>query len=307
MNWYKKLFALGLTTISIVLSSCGSIEADETTTSGVLKVAVDENFKRMFEAQKYTFEAVYPKSKIEVIYCSEAKAMELLLNDSVQVIMINRDLKESEKAVLSKTKHMPFSQKIAEDAMVLIENKENTDTVIRLNRFTQMLMGKDSLWNWAEGDKAVKIVFDGKDAVNARHLNDSITKGAKFPPYCYSLKNYEEVIEYVKKNKSALGLISASNISDNDDSAVVNVINSIRIVSMSKGDTGAVFGPYQSYIKTKEYPICRDVYLISRQKGGYLNHGFMSFVWSQQGQLIILKQGMVPAETPHRVIQFNAE
>jgi phosphate transport system substrate-binding protein len=58
---------------------------------------------------------------------------------------------------------------------------------------------------------------------------------------------------------------------------------------------------------TKEYPLIRDIWMINKGRKSGLNTGFVLFMTSEIGQTIIQKSGLVPANSPVRLIQFKAE
>jgi len=76
---------------------------------------------------------------------------------------------------------------------------------------------------------------------------------------------------------------------------------------VSKDADSESFKAYQAYIKTKEYPFTRSVYMINRQTRAGLGMGFVSFVAGDKGQLMILKAGLIPAIAPVRLVQVNIE
>ncbi|HRG38720.1 MAG TPA: phosphate ABC transporter substrate-binding protein, PhoT family, partial [Bacteroidia bacterium] len=74
-----------------------------------------------------------------------------------------------------------------------------------------------------------------------------------------------------------------------------------------KTPDGEAFKPYQAYIKTKDYPFTRSVFIISRQKRAGLGMGFVNFVAGNKGQLMILKAGLIPSIAPVRMVEINTK
>ena len=62
------------------------------------------------------------------------------------------------------------------------------------------------------------------------------------------------------------------------------------------------FKPYPYYTALKQYPLVRDVYIVSREARAGLGTGFASFVAGDAGQRIVRLKGMLPATIPVRVI-----
>ena len=111
------------------------------------------------------------------------------------------------------------------------------------------------------------------------------------------------VVEYVTQNPGSMGLIDVSWISDPDDSISHNFKQSIKVVAIT-GDSGS-YRPYQAYIAQKQYPLLRDVIMVSREARSGLASGFVAYVASDKGQRVVLKLGLVPATMPIRIVEVN--
>ena len=247
----------------LVLMSCGDNGAKEPTdtpTSGEVNICIDESYKPLLDAEIYTFEAFYRNAKIHTYYIPESKAIQMLLTDSCKVAILNRSLTEEEKKVFESKKIFPIITKIAEDGVAFIVNKENDDSVFTVEQIKAMLSGKDSLWS-GKGGGVINVVFDNTGSANARYMKDSLLKENDFGKNVFAVKSNPDVIDYVNKNKNALGVISVNWISDSDDTLTKYFMKKVKVAAIKKDTASKAFKPYQSYIKTKEYPFCRDVYL----------------------------------------------
>lgn len=298
---------------AIMICGCGSGNQQgpsDTPTSGKINISVDESFALLFDTQIYTFESLYPKAKVKPTYKPEGDVISDLFSDSVRVVVIARELNEEEWKALDSRKIQPKSVKIAEDAVALIVHPENMDSLLTVDQLRDILAGKDTLWSQLNEKSSlgkINVVFDNNNSANARYLQQTLMNGAGFNENCFAVKSNPEVIEYVKSHKNALGVISVNWISDQDDSLSNRFLNQVRVVSVSKGEGSGYFKPYQAYIKTKEYALCRDVYMMYRGKTSSLGTGFASFVAGDKGQRIILKAGLVPATAPVRVVEINTK
>lgn len=283
-------------------------EPKDTPTSGQINISVDESFTLLFETQVYTFESLYPKAKIKAHYKPEGEVVNDIFNDSFRVIVMARQFSEDEVKALDARRIHPTTVKIAEDAVALIVNKENTDSLLTVDQLRNILSGKDTLWsqiNPKSPAQKISVVFDNNNSANARYLQQTLMNGAGFNDNCFAVKSNQQVIDYVASNKNALGVISVNWISDSDDTLSNNFLNKIKVVSVSKAEGLDYYKPYQAYIKTRDYPLCREVYLIYRGRNMSLGTGFASFVAGDKGQRIVLKSGLVPAISPVRVIEIN--
>src|ERR1700744_3706091 len=64
--------------------------------SGVAKFAADESFGPIVEQEAYIFSALNKEAKPIITYKSENDAVQLLLDDSVRMVMLSRDLDSNE-------------------------------------------------------------------------------------------------------------------------------------------------------------------------------------------------------------------
>ena len=153
----------------------------------------------------------------------------------------------------------------------------------------------------------ISVVFDNAGSANARYMQDTLLEGKRFASNVFAVKSNPEVVEYVSKNKNAIGVLSVNWISDSKDTLTQSFLKEIKVVGISKDDSSEAFKPYQAYIKTKDYPFTRSVYMINRQTRYGLGMGFVSFVAGQSGQLMILKAGLIPSIAPVRMVQINTK
>lgn len=277
-----------------------AVDSEDTPTSGRVHITVDESYRLIFENQIYTFTSLYPNASISVKFSPENQALTDLMNDSSKVAVLNRDLNEEERRAFAAKNIFPKSTKIAVDALALIVHKENKDTCISEELLKRFIRGEDA--KWPDTERSPVVVFDNQGSANARFM--SRYAGISSPGKgCFAAKGNLEVIEYVSKNRDAVGIIGVSWVSDKDDSLSQNILKRVRLAGVSNA-TGC-FKPYQAYVATHEYPLIRDVYMVNRQTRAGLGTGFVSFVAGEKGQRMIKLQGMLPASIPVRIIRMK--
>jgi phosphate transport system substrate-binding protein len=312
----KSNFNLLVLLATVFLWSCngpnGKPEPTDTATSGKVTIVSDESYTLIFETLEYTFESLYKNADVTIKYKPEAQALADLIADSCKVVVLNRDLTAEEKKSFEQKNIYPTSIKIAEDAVALIINNENPDTMLTVTQLKNIMSGVDTTWARIDPRNStgtIKVVFDNKGSANARYIKDSLMAGGEFQRNVFAVRSNKEVIDYVSTNKSAIGVISVNWISDRDDTLSQSFLKKVKVVALSTAgspnETASYYKPYQAYIKTKEYPLTRSVYFINRQTRAGLGTGFVSFVAGEKGQRMILKSGLIPATMPVRVVQFH--
>lgn len=196
------------------------------------------------------------------------------------------------------------------DALGIILNPANLDSVLTVQQVKDILTGK--ITDWSEINPKSKlgkilVVFDNPQSGTVRFVKDSVITGQELTPKATALDINEQVISYVSKNKSALGIIAANWISDTDDSGVQKFMKEIRIADVAK-ETGKVgYGPYQAFLATGDYPFKRTIYIINAQgRRNGLGAGFASYL-ARDGQRIMLKEGLLPANAVTRLVKTSRE
>jgi len=316
MRFLKSILGVQLIMLSasVLFFSCNMKPqkfTDETPTRGNIKIAVDESYQLLAEAELNTFLSTYKDAKVSPVYLPEDSLLKLFLNDSVKVIITSRKLTDNEVAYLKSKSFVPRTTKIAYDALAFIVNKSNPDVKIRYNMLKDIFNGKTSSWKQINpqsklGD--IKVVFDNPASNNVKTIMTKFGMTGSLPAYCYSAGKNSEVVSYVEKNPEALGILSVNWISDPRDSISHSFLNKINVVSVSSeydSDGTDFYSPHPAYIANKEYPFIREVYTINRETFAGLGTGFTSFVAGDSGQRIILKMGMLPATLPVRLIEIK--
>lgn len=299
--------------LALIVASChnpmGVQPLDETPTRGNIRISVDESFQLLYDTQIYTFESLYVNAKIAIGYKPEAEALADFMNDSVRTIALTRELTKDEKDFLISQKFTPRTTKVAHDALALIVNTQNPDSLLLDTQFASILSGKITTWkqlNPNSADKTINVVFDNNKSGNVRYFREKFDIKGNFPSNCFAVNNNQEVINYVKNNPNALGIISVNWISDTQDSISEKFLESVRVVEVGTNPLNYC-KPYQGYIADGSYPFCRDLFMISRETFSGLGTGFASFVAGDQGQRIVLKSGLVPATMPIRLIEIKKD
>ncbi|MGZ4034368.1 MAG: PstS family phosphate ABC transporter substrate-binding protein [Bacteroidia bacterium] len=310
---FRNKIIVGIILLSVVLCRCSDVgpkDATDTPTSGSVNVVVDESFQQLFDTQIYTFQALYKNAKVNAKYLPEKEALERMINDSCKVVVMCRDLTAAEKKKFETANLFPISTKIAEDAIAILVNPENTDSTMTVEQLKSILLGNDSLWNQINSKSdlgKINVVFDNNGSANERYMQDTLLQGKTFSKNVFAVKSNPEVIDYVSKHKNSIGILSVNWISDMDDPTTQNFLKKVNVLKIAKDNSSEGLKPYQAYIKTKEYPFTRDVYMINRQTRAGLGMGFVSFVAGEKGQIMILKAGLIPAIAPVRLVRVNID
>lgn len=305
------MFITAMALFSLVsCNSMGKRATNETPTRGNIKISVDESFEPIIEAEIFTFTHLYPSAHITAEYKPEYDVINDFMNDSVKVIVTSKKLTDYQIQYLRDTQIIARTTTYAYDALALVTNKENKDTLMKFNTVKDIFTGK--VKNWKDIDPKsklgpIRVIFDNNKSGNVRYFKELFDIKDSLSGNFFAVNNNIEVINFVSRNPDALGIVSVNWISDKDDSTSMSLANKVNKLAISHQfiDDGYYFRPDQGFIYDKSYPFVREVYLISRETFAGLGSGFINWACAEQGQRIVLKSGLVPATMPIRLVQVR--
>ena len=283
----------------------------DTVTTGTINIMVDEGYQPVITSCIDVFDSIYRTAKINALYTSEGEAINALIKDSVQVIVVGRKLSEEELGYFESRGFQPPTTLIAYDALAFLVNNENPDTLFTVEQIRNILTGKTNKWEDINpGSKVgdIQVVFDNPLSGTLSYVKDSIIgNGMPLTSSASAVQTNEEVIKYVNEHKNALGIIAANWISDTDDSGVQKFRQEVKIADIAR-ETGKIgYGPYQAYMAENKYPFRRGMYIINAQgRRNGLGSGFSSYL-AADAQRIMLKDGLLPAQAVTRLIKTSRE
>jgi phosphate transport system substrate-binding protein len=314
---FRQAMQLGVLAVAFVavLPACknkGAKVPAETPTSGSIRIEADESFKPIVDAEVSTFTSLYELAHIEPIYKPEKELIADFLNDSIQVVVSSWTPTDEQKKILLDAQTVVRTTLVAYDALAIVLNKGNKDSLLTYDNVKDIFTGKITEWNQLNTHSKlgkINIIFDNIHSGNIRYFSEKFNLPQQLPPNFYAVNSNAEVVNYVAKNPGAFGIVSVNWISDTDDSTSVNLSNRVKIAAISQPyfDKDSYYLPVQGSIYQKTYPFVREVNINSRETFYGLGSGFISFVAGEKGQRIILKSGLVPATMPIRIVDVKKE
>ena len=304
MNKNLSYTFVGLLIAATLVASCGKANKSgrtDTYSSGEISFAADESFSPIIEEERFIFEVTYPNAHVNPIYTSESEAMNMLLSDSIMLVITARDFKKEEYENLQARRRVPITQKLAYDGLAIIQNNANRDSCIGVPDIKRILTGEATKWSDIyEHSKLgdITLVFDNPRSSAVHFAEDSILGGQPITSKNVVATNSSpEVIDYVEKTPGAIGIIGSNWLNDKRDTTNVTFKKNIRTMYVSRYSPATLDNswlPYQYYLYNDNYPLIRTVYALINDPRKALPWGFAQFIASPKGQKIILQTGLLP-------------
>jgi phosphate transport system substrate-binding protein len=268
--------------LSIGLLGCGDRERGAPAslpTRGDLVVGIDESLRPFAEAEIGMFSVYYPDARLTPMYLPEKRVLENLLANEIQTAIICRDLyPEESDHIAAAHGHSVRSFKLADDAIVAVVNKENSVSAISLEDMKGVLSGTVSNWGQlsiaADNPMPILVILTRSSSID-RYFSFA---GPISTNFAYAFDTTTEVIDYVRDNIPAMGIVGGSWFHQKGDK-----YSDVRVLTFKAAENGAeTKTPY------------REVYAVTHEPNTGLGSGFISFMAGQKGQLILSKAGMLP-------------
>lgn len=315
----------------LALTACGKYEKKEnTSTSGTSMLFCDESFENIMEQEIDVFEYIYPDAHVLARYGSEGEAVDSLMALSYRTIVIPRELTEAETKRIRSKNRTPRSSKIAVDAVALIVNKENPADYLSTKEISEILAGETP--NWIDlhpnyPDKPIKVLFDNEGSSMMAYMHDSLLNGKPFGPAAQKTGTIKTLVDAVRSDKYAIGVIGVSWLSPDlreattiddlsaemqNDSTALSMADidkaieeaGVKTLGVMTDESRTAYRPFQENIYNGTYPLTRSIYMITIASSGSPGGGFYSFVTGFTGQKLIMKTGILPARMNVQVVEL---
>lgn len=332
-NITSKLIILLSVLLGLGVVSCKKVTRGEYA-KGSATIFCDDGFKNILQEEIEVFEYSYPGSSIIPFYVAEQDAIDTLMNDGTQAVIVTKELTKEQRDFLKKKfKRVVRTHCIAVDAVALITNKDNSVTSISMDEIRGILNGKITKWSQLAGNDttAIKIVFDNAGSSAMSYMKENFLEAGRQMSdnaNAFAQKDNAQVIDIVKKDPDALGIMSVSWLGDDlgkaknipvdkrfedykneNDTIATELTTEVNVVKVSNPIEANNFDPvgykpYQVYINSGQYPLFRKVYMITTASNSTVLYSFYTFVTGFAGQKIISKTGILPYHMNPRVVEL---
>ena len=265
----------------------------ENVNKGTFKIYADSNTAYVLNQVKDCYRASFPEADLDIAYTTGENAYQNVLKDSARLLVLDRMLTKNEwQDLYVAYQTRPLEHVFAYDAIALVKSKKDGQTVLNWEQF------KSSVKNGSSKFITLKI-YEG--------LVQQMAKLAGVTSGGMNIKvanNVSELDAFLKTDKSYLGVLPFSLVSDQDSKSAQELATlfhwqGFEIMLEGKKDT---IYPSQSTIRTVEYPLIKPYNIIAcavtREKG----IGLINFCFKREIGKMVLKAGLIPKIMPDRAI-----
>jgi len=260
----------GLLVVFAILPAAVSAEEKTVTISGsttVLPIAA---------AVAEAYMAKHPDVDVKVSGGGSGAGISAIGKGAVDIGMASRELSADEKATYSKL--VPTA--VAKDGIAIIVNPENKVDSLTLSQIKDIYTGNDKSWNDVGGEQAEFSIVGRDSASGTREFfSNEVLKKADFTPFMVEKNSNGAVQQLVSQTPNAIGYVG------------MGFEDGVKVISLDVD--GKMLKPTLATVKSKEYPLSRELYFITNGEPSGETKDFIDFLLSADGQKIVEEQGFV--------------
>ncbi|HQV78284.1 MAG TPA: substrate-binding domain-containing protein [Chitinophagales bacterium] len=295
----KKLYYLIGLTLSILLFFTSCISKNENKNNdwnvGQIEIVADSNLQEILDPLVVVYENYFPNAKIIFKYVSEEKAISDFKKKGNKAIAISRLLDDAELNNASIAQDVVIEKNtFVFDAIAVITNNDFQDSIFKIENINEILK-----------HKTYQLVFDPpKSGIASAIQQISNSEAANFKN-AYSLKNTDEVLNYVATHSNAIGFIPYHLLSNKFEKKAQYIRSNFKTLPVSYKNK--ISNVSQKSIADEIYPLVRPISIYIGNCPELVIQGFTSFLLKRQISKALLLSGLVPKNMPVREIVVTEE
>ncbi len=230
-----------------------------------------------------TYMTTHNNADIQVAGGGSGVGIQAIGKKTVDIGMSSRELKASEM----ETSPNLIITTVAQDGIAVVVNPKNGIESISLDDVAGIYLG--TITKWSEISPAAMtgtsdtIVVIGRDSASGTrsYFDEEILKKQTPAPTMLEKNSNGAVLQTVAQTPGSIGYVSIGFVSDD-----------VKALPIRYSDNKVV-APTLENVKSRQYPISRNLYVITNGKPSDLTADFIAYLLSPAGQKIVLDEGYV--------------
>ena len=287
------------TFLLIVALAWGCKPSRQPAFSGHLFVSCADSALPLIEREARTFMTLYPGSRIEIIPTDSRGALVRLFSGEAGIAVISRDVGEDERRVAAEGGIGLHVYRIAIDGVAIIVNPRNRVDSLSVDQVAGLFGGKFVSWREVGGeDQAVVPSVRDRNSGTYEVIRRQVLGGTD-PVRGVLCRTSQEVVDRVASEPGGIGCVGLAWLTR----------GRVKALRVAEKPGGAFVEAEAPSVYKNRYPLRRP-FMICATDGpaeASLRAGFITFVTSSRGQMIVESEGLVPDTIPERIVELKRE
>lgn len=237
-------------------------------------------------AQRWAEEFMAKNSgiSIQVTGGGSGTGISALINGTTDICNSSRPIKSSEREKLKQRySSLGVEIKTAKDGVSLYVNESNPVNELTLDQIKAIYTGNITNWNQVGGPDS-KIIVYGRENSSGTYVffRDEVLKGKDFTSTMQAMPGTAAVVNAVSRDANGIGFGGAA------------YGKGVKFLKVKKDASSLGYAPTAENVKSGAYPICRYLYMYTKNRPTGAIKQFIDWVLSDEGQAIVSKVGYFP-------------
>ena len=281
------MFKKGLIALTVLTFAASAFAASN---SNSIQIKGSDTMVNLGQAWAEKYMEKNPGDFIAVTGGGSGTGLSSLISGTCDIAMSSRNIKNKEIAIAEKRGVRPNEIKVALDGLAVVVNPSNPVGKLTIDQLAGIFTGRIKNWR-SLGGADEKIVILSREVNSGTHVyfkehvlrkNDPESK-EEFSPEALMLSSSQAIADEVAGNRAAIGYYGMGYISRKQ-----------RAVAIAKDDKSEYVEPKIDNVLSGGYPISRPLFFEVNGNPEGLVKRFIDFVFSREGQDIVLATDFVP-------------
>ncbi len=288
--WYASvLAALGL----FQVACGGSADNENTTNMNIIQNAGSDTMVNLAQAWAEAYAGIVPTVSVEVSGGGSGTGIAALINGTVDIANSSRQMKPEElERAKQNTGKEPKEYVVGFDALAVYVHKDNPLEEVTIAQLANIYGENGTISNWSDLGIDNKACASGEIIRVSRQSNSGtyyyfrealLGDTQDFKLGSRDLHGSKDVVELVERTPCAIGYSGMGYTTDH--------VKMLR-VAINPGDTS--YTPTLETALEGSYPISRPLYIYSLGEPSGAIKEYLTWVMSEEGQMIVETGGYVP-------------
>jgi len=242
------------------------------------------------QAWAEAFNKLHPRANIAVTGGGSGTGIAALINGTCDIAESSRAVEEKEMKQ-AEAKGIKFQEEIvALDGIVVVVHPSNPVKNLTMDQLREIFMSNIKNWK-VVGGPDIPIVLLSREVNSGTHIffKEHVLRRGKrkgleeFSPGALMMPSSYAIAEEVANNENAVGYYGLGYISPRQ-----------KVIAVAKDDKSPFIEPTVESVRLNTYPISRPLYLYTNGAPAGIIKEFIDFVYSKEGQDIVVKTDFVP-------------
>jgi phosphate transport system substrate-binding protein len=266
---------------------------EDSLTSGRISVVCSPELLDILQRERAAFDSLYPGATIELKEGTSTEAIRSLFAAESDLAAISRDLDPIERGAAVRGGLELEGFRFARDGVALVTHRGNTVENVALDEVRALFAGSLTRWEALGGSNGrIQPVIQAPNSDIMAYFAAAVLHGEPIVAPVVYQQSDSGVAAYVAGHPEAVGIVS-----------MAWAERGVRPLRLARLKGLSYRRPDAETVHEGEYPLARDMHLYVRPRGPALANGFITFITSRDGQVIVRDQGLVPASVPVRFVR----